>query len=650
MSKAIRLLFLIGILPLVHTVAQEHGFPFGTTVTLSDLLKAKYEIDTTANAVVLNEFGDAYFNNDGSRLLVEIHRKIKILKSSGLESGNFRILLRKGVSVRDELEDLQGATFLISNGAIRTFELDKKSIFRETDINYEWVKFTLPNVQVGSIVEVKYLISTPFLLNYWPWEFQSDIPKLYSEFCAHISANYVYNISMRGFLKLDKNEHELHSSPVLDVDVLKLGIKNIPAFREEQFMTAKRNFLSAVHFELAEIRHYNGTKDKISKEWKDVAQELFDHEDFGTQIKKARNLFEDKLSFMTDGAITPLEKAKKIYAWIQSRYEWNEYWGKYTDKGVRYAYENRKGNVGDINISLLGALQAAEITANPVILSTRENGLPTSLYPVLSEFNYIIVHVQIGEESFLLDATDPFIPFGIIPERCLNGTGRMLTKKEATEVDLMPKTKSRTVSNLSLKLNNTGELTGTLQIKYYGYDAVNKRKQIMSFAQTSLYAKAIGERWKLRELRNYKTEHLSDLDKPLTEEMEIDFNPHDASSAERIYFNPFIIGQWNTNPFVASERKYPVDFGVAQEEIILLNVEYPADYKLDEIPKNLALAMPDKGGMFKFNFNNIGNKLNIYYSLNLTKPVYDSSEYFSLKDLFERMLQLKQTDLVFIKL
>lgn len=650
MLKSICALFIVAILPFERTSAQDHGFPFGTTVTLNDLLKPKYEIDSTANAIVLNEFGDAYFNNDGSRLLVEIHSKIKILKSSGVEKGNFKILLRKGVSVRDELEDLQGATFNISNGAIRRFELDKKSIFRETDTNYEWIKFTLPNVQVGSVIEVKYLISTPFLLNYWPWEFQSDIPKLYSEFCAHISANYVYNISMRGFLKLDKNDHELRSSPVLDVDVLKLGIKNIPAFREEQFMTAKSNFLSAVHFELAEIRHFNGTKNKISKEWKDVAQELFDHKDFGTQIKRARNLFEDKLSFMTGGAISPLEKAKQIFGWIQSRYQWNEYLGKYTDKGVRNAYENKKGNVGDINISLLGALQAAEITANPVILSTRENGLPTSLYPVLSEFNYVIVQVQIGEESFLLDATDPFIPFGIIPERCLNGTGRLLTKKEATEVDLMPKTKSRTISNLSLKLNTEGELTGTLQIKYYGYDAVNKRKQIMSFAQTSLYTKAISDRWKVRELRNHKIENLPDLERTLTEEMEIDFNSHDASSAERIYFNPFIIGQWNSNPFVASERKYPVDFGVAQEEIILLNLEYPADYKLDEIPKNMALAMPDKGGMFKFNFNNIGNKLNIYYSLNLTKPVYDSSEYFSLKDLFDRMLQLKQTDLVFIKL
>jgi hypothetical protein len=650
MLKSIGVLFIVAILPFERTLAQDHGFPFGTTVTLNDLLKAKYEIDSTANAIVLNEFGEAYFNNDGSRLLVEIHRKIKILKPNGVENGNFKILLRKGTSVREELEDLEGATFLISNGAIRSFQLDKKSIFREPNTNYEWVRFTLPNVQVGSVIEVKYLLSTPFLLNYWPWEFQSDIPKLYSEFCAHISANYVYNISIRGFLKLDKNDHELRSSPVLDVDVLKLGIKNIPAFREEQFMTAKSNFLSAVHFELAEIRHFNGTKDKISKEWKDVAQELFDHENFGTQIKRARNLFEDKLSFMTGGATTPLDKAKKIYAWIQSRYEWNEYWGKYTDKGVRYAYENKKGNVGDINLSLLGALQAAEFTANPVILSTRENGMTTTLYPVLSEFNYVIVQLQIGEESFLLDATDPIMPFGMLPEHCLNGNGRLLTKKEATEVNLMPKTKSRTVSNLSLKLNAAGELTGALQIKYYGYHAVNKRKQINSFAQTASYTKGVSDRWKVREIRQHKIEGLNDLEGALTEEMEIDFNSHDASSAERIYFNPFIIGQWSSNPFVASERKYPVDFGVAQEEIILLNLEYPADYKLDEIPKNMALAMPDKGGMFKFNFNNIGNKLNIYYSLNLTKPVYDSSEYFSLKDLFERMLQLKQTDLVFIKL
>ncbi|NOS90972.1 MAG: DUF3857 domain-containing protein [Cyclobacteriaceae bacterium] len=636
-------------------LAQEHGFPFANTITLKELAKTKYELDSAANAIVINEFGEAYFDNETGRLVVNIHKLIKILTKEGLEQGNFEIGLRIGDKSQDELVTIKGVTHFLKEGSKKMAELNRKSIFREKNPTYELVKFSMPNVEVGSIVEVMYTISTPFILNFWPWEFQSDIPKLYSEYWAQIPAKYDYNISLRGALKLDKKEDQLVQEclrvggGVSDCSLIKFGMKNIPAFKEEKYMTAKSNFLSAINFELSEVRYFDGRIDKLTKEWKDVAEELFESQSFGAQIRKSKNLFEDNLSSIISSATDPLLKAKSIYYWILSRYEWNERFGEYTDKGVKVAFEDKKGNVADINLSLLGALQAAGLTAHPVIISTRRNGLLTSLYPVLTEFNYVIVMVKIGEESFLLDATDPLIPFGMLPMRCLNGTGRLLMKKEAPEINLMPKSKSRTVSTLNLKLTDAGDLIGTLQIKYHGYDAIDKRREIKSFADIAAYTKSISDRWKVRQIRNHKVDDLSDLEKPFTEEMEIEFNPHDASGADRIYLNPFIMG-WNVNPFKSRERKYPVDFGVAQEEIILLNLEYPAGYKLDEIPKNMALALPNKGGMFKFNFNDLANKINIYYSLNLTKPVYDATEYLSLKDLFERMLQLKQTDLVFIKL
>jgi len=650
-----KILILIFALSFTKANGQDMGFVFANAITTKELAKTKYELDSTANAIVIKEFGESYFDAESGTLIVNIHRLIKILTKEGLEQGNFEIFLRRGDNRRDELVSIKGVTHYLRDGSIKMAELEKKSIFYEKNPSYELVKFSMPNAEVGSIVDVRYTISTPFIFNFWPWEFQSDIPKLYSEYWAKIPANYVYKIALTGTLKLEKEESKLvndcfRAGGVSDCSLLKFGMKNIPAFQEEKYMTAKSNFLSAINFELSEIKYFDGRIDKVTKEWKDIAQEMFEHPDFGAQIRKSKNLFEDNLSSITSNTTDPLLKAKSIYYWILSHYELNEHYGNYTDKGVKATYEDKKGNVGDINLSLLGALQAAGLTAHPVIISTRENGLPTTLYPVLSEFNYVIVLVQIGEESFLLDATDPLIPFGMLPKRCLNGTGRLLMKKEASEINLMPKTKSRTVSSLNLKLTDAGDLIGTLLIKYQGYDAIDKRREIKSFADITAYTKSISDRWKVRQIRNHKVDDLSDLEKPFTEEMEIEFNPHDASGTDRIYLNPFIMGEWNVNPFKSRERKYPVDFGVAQEEIILLNLEYPAAYKLDEIPKNMALALPNKGGVFKFNFSDLANKINIYYSLNLTKTVYDATEYFSLKDLFERMLQLKQTDLVFIKL
>ncbi|MFM7428477.1 MAG: hypothetical protein ACKO1F_01115, partial [Flammeovirgaceae bacterium] len=90
-------------------------------------------------------------------------------------------------------------------------------------------------------------------------------------------ANYSYNASIKGFLKLCKNDSELvkdcfsYGSAKADCSLLKFGMINIPAFKEEEFMTAKSNFLSAINFELEQIRYFDGRVDKITKEWKDVA-------------------------------------------------------------------------------------------------------------------------------------------------------------------------------------------------------------------------------------------------------------------------------------------------------------------------------------------------------------------------------------------
>jgi hypothetical protein len=639
----------------VDLEAQNHGFHFGD-FTLKELQMRVHPLDSSANSIVLNEFGEVYFDMEEGILILEYHKKVKILKTEGTDQANFSILLRKADSRREELISVEGVTYYLSQGTPKSSKLEKAATFFEENKEYTQVKFTLPNAIVGSTIEVKYKITSPFIFNLYPWEFQSDIPKVKSEFWALIPGNYIYNASLRGFQKLDLNESELikdcfsFGSAKADCGLLKFGMKNIPAFKEEKYMTAKGNFLSAVNFELEQISHFDGRIDKITKEWKDVEDELQAHADFGTQIKKAKNLFEKEVPALLVGIADPLGKAKKIYSWIKLQYNWNDYLGKYTENGVKKSFETKKGNVGDINLSLLGALQAAELSASPVILSTRANGLPNSLYPVLTDFNYVVVQLAVGESSYLLDATDHFMPFGLLPEMCLNGKGRLLAKKASLNIDLIPpKAKQRTVTSITLKLDDSGALYGSLQINAYDYQALENRRAIKSYSGRTEYIKALEKRWRAKEIKNYSVENLDDLEKPLIEKMEIEFDADDASNVQQIYFNPFIAGRWTDNPFKPRDRVYPVDFGVAQEETVLLSLEYPVNFHLDETPKNVALAMPSKGGKYTFSFNNLGNKLNISYTLNLTKAIYDPVEYSALKELFERIVQLRQTDLVLIK-
>src|SRR5690606_13980299 len=99
---------------------------------------------------------------------------------------------------------------------------------------------------------------------------------------------------------------------------------------------------------------------------------------------------------------------------IKTWFKWNQYYGKYSDEGIKRALEKRSGNVTDINLSLVAALSAAGVDAEAVVLSTRDNGMVNKLYPILSDFNYVIAKVNIDDQSYFLDATDPLLPFGLL--------------------------------------------------------------------------------------------------------------------------------------------------------------------------------------------------------------------------------------------
>jgi hypothetical protein len=632
---------------------QEPGFPFGK-VTYAELGLNTYAPDTSAGAVILNEFGEAHIENGGDyNLIFNHHAKIKILKQHALDVADFEIRLYKRNNLQEKLKLVKASSFNVDNGSLHEVQLAAKNIFREDKTYFDVVKFAVPNVRVGSVIEVEFEIESPFFYKFRTWEFQSEWPKVYSEYWAKIPANYIYNISLIGFLTLSKNEHEVvhecfHSGgeAVADCAFHKFAMKDIPAFRKEDFMTAPSNFMSAINFELSEIKYFNGRTDKITKEWKDAEIELKKDERFGLQLKKGKDIGE-QIELLVASEADSLIKAKKVYDFIKGWYLWNGMYGQYSELGIRKAFDTKTGNIGDINLSLIAALRFAELEVEPVILSTRENGLPLEIHPVLSDFNYVIAKVNIGKKSFLLDASDEFYPFGMLPERCLNGKGRAFGDEKSYWVDLKPASKSKTISNLSLKVNNDGRMKGTLFISYLGYEAVRMRRKILSFNNEDEYKKNLKDNQKNFSIDSVRLENLLELEKPVVEKMDIEITSVSNAGGNSFLFNPFLARRWNANPFKSNERQYPVDFGPPFEEVMTINIDYPENFEIVNVPEKNGVSLPDNGGRFILQATNTNGTLKMSYSMMVAKPVFSAQEYHFLKELFNITTQIQNTDLLF---
>src|SRR5688572_10759120 len=92
-------------------ISQDHGFPFGQ-VTYRELEIKKFDQDTAAVAVILDEFGEAYVdNNNDHNIIFEYHVKLKIHKKPGVKYGDFEIRLRKNESHNERVIGVKASSF-----------------------------------------------------------------------------------------------------------------------------------------------------------------------------------------------------------------------------------------------------------------------------------------------------------------------------------------------------------------------------------------------------------------------------------------------------------------------------------------------------------------------------------------------------------
>jgi len=644
-------------------------FPFGS-VTNDELDMKKYAKDTSAHAVVLQEFGKTTMGivtDENIRLIFEYHVKIKILDNKGFDNGTVELLaynFNEDADTYEKIEEITGTTYYKDeDGTTKKIDLDNSKIYTSKEgKNYFTYKFTMPGMRSGSVIEYKYRIISPYWDNFHPWYFQSDIPKVYSEYEAHIPAYWRYNISLKGGLKLNKNAVSVERKCLMinsgggpeaqgaDCSVFNYAMYDVPALINEDYMTAPKNFLAAINFELADYTNpYTGVHVNETKQWKDVDNTLKGYLFFGGQLKK-KGFFKDRIASVIAGKTDDLSKGKAVYAYIQKLFKWNGGYGKYSDDGISTAVDKHTGNDADINMSLVDALNAAGLNASIVLLSTRDHGKISSLFPVISDFNYVIAKLDIGDQSYLLDATDQLLSFGLLPLRCLNDKGRVFSiDKPSNFIDLNTPQKEKTTRTLDFTLQENGSLKGTLVDYATGYDAYKKRVAIKKFNTTDEYVEDVNSRSPSVKVLTSEITNVDSLDKPVIEKYELEINITDKLNGKSLAFNPFFWDRTEINPFRLAERSYPVDLGMQQDERMVLTIHLPGNYTVEGPPKTAGLSLPDNGGKFVTEYLQGENSFSFSHTIQLNKPVYGPEEYPYLKEFFNKIIQSEKADIVLKK-
>ena len=644
-------LFLIAF---IFTNAQHKFNDISFTVTQGDLTANEFVTDSTAKALVIYEEGNSYFNESLSILNTEIKRKVKVFDKNDSDVSTLEILLYKSDNRgnKEAIQNISATTHNLVNDEVVRVKLDRKDIFEEAyDDNHTIVKFTMPNIQNGSVITYSYTVESPFFYNYHGWDFQEEIPKLYSEYRTSIPANYDYNIKLVGTTSLAVNEAKIKNNCVefgrgasADCTESRYVMKNIPAFIDEEYMTSRQNYLSSIQYELKSIENFDNTVKKFSKTWKDADKELKSKKSIGKQINKT-SLVKNILTNELDGIDNTLDKAKQIFKYIQSNYTWNEEYQLFQDASLSETIKTKSGKVSEINLLLLNLLNAHDIEAKPVLLATRNTGIPTKLYPVISEFNYLIVHININDNTYLLDATDKYVSFGELPFRCLNYFGRLLDFKDGSYwVDLTPNENTNVIHRLDLKLGKDN-LTGTINSKYNGHKASPKKKAY--FSSKDSYLDNYINHYNF-EIIDHVVKTEPDTDNLFEEEFNIEYTEFNETE-DRLFLNPFLIKFFTENPFKLQERTYPIEFGYSNTFSYTAQFDLGENYEVIGLPEAYSIGLPDNSASISFNPTVSENKLIIVFKITLKSAIYTPESYNYLKQFFNTIVNTQTKTLIELK-
>lgn len=643
-------------------------------VSIAELEQKVHPKDSSAAAAILYKKGKSkieYNDNDGFVLTTEVETRIKIYKKDGYDWANQSI---RYYSVKNDSKETvyisDAVTYNLVNGKIEKTKLKSDGEFDEQVNKYRSKKkITMPNVKEGSVLEYKYTIRTLNIGMMPDWKFQYSIPVNFSEYVTYIPEYYTFNARQKGYvfpkvtavknpkavLTTSKDRtlgRGLVSNTTFSTDKFEYietqtnyFLENLPAIKDESFVNNIDNYTASIEQELSMVKPFNQPLKMYSTDWNSVVKTIYEYDDFGPELNKT-GYFEDDLKAILATANTPEEKTMVILNYVKSRVTWDEYYSYSCDKGVKKAYQEKTGNVAEINLMLTAMLRYAGLTANPVLLSTRSNGIP--LFPNRTAFNYVIAAVETPNGNVLLDATDKFSTPNILPLRTLNWNGRLIRKDGTSEeVDLMPKKVSNDNVFINYVIDPEGKINGKVRRQCTDFNAMAMRDHFSSLKEDAYLEKLENENNKI-EVSEYSRTNEKEILLPTIETFSFKGDNLTEIIGGKIYINPMLFFANTENSFKQEIREYPVDFGFPFSDKYNITIQIPEGFAVETLPVPAGITMEDNLGAFKFNIAANGNSLQLSVSHQINEAIVSAEKYEMLKEYYKAMVA-KETEKIVLK-
>ncbi|MBB4805107.1 hypothetical protein HNP38_000379 [Chryseobacterium defluvii] len=609
--------------------AQKHEFLTPPKFNDADLSKQKSQLDENAPAEILYKSTHFLVDNATNQLHKRYHYRVKIYNKDKAEHWlNLEIPLYMSGGNQETIAKIKAFTYNLENGAAVSTKVEKSSKYKSKESKYISItKFAFPNVKDGSVIEYEYEVLSPYQYVIPEVLIESNTPSLYTEYILDAPSNISYNINYTGDLTPNHRVVDERYMYGTNYKTYRFGYENLKGFKSEKFVKNDNNHRTKISAELhstffRELKLY-------SSSWDQIKQRLYEHEHFGSELKKTKLAKENMpagIDFKKDQ-----EKADAIFRHVQNMFTWNKDRGVYTEDGIKKLVETKTGNAAEINLFLVMMLREAGLKADPMLISTVDNGIINLASPNISNMNFVLAAIESERGYHIYDATSKQSSMDELPPRDWNQFGILLSSKDkAKQLQMINGKSSFTYLTVKAKINEDGSISGSYSDKDTGSYAM--------FAKDSYDENA--EKYKKLYKDNF-TMDFTNIDSKILDngdfESIMSFNSENLIDrvGKKMIINPMLFLNKTSNEFdQTEERKYPIDFISPFTRIKKVSLEIPEGYTVEELPKSKKITTDDKEIEYSYVAEQKGNILEIISTTKVASADYPKEYYPAFKQIW----------------
>ncbi|MFY9560460.1 MAG: DUF3857 domain-containing protein [Terriglobales bacterium] len=565
--------------------------------------------------------------------------RIKILTEEGRKYADIEVPFVK------QLEDITNirARTVKPDGSTVNFDgkVFEKTIVKAKGVKYLAKTFTLPNVQVGGIIEYYYTEDfKEFSLFDSHWILSDELFTKRAQFSLK-----PYNSTFENNFRLRWTWQRLPpgSEPKQGADrVVRMEASNIPAFQTEDFMPPANELKSRVDF----IYEDDFTEREPDKFWRHIGKKRNDSLESFVGKRKAMDAAVAQITSPSDA---PEVKLRKIYDRVQTIRN-TSYEVRKTEQeekrakekpvdNVEELWKRGYGNGGQLTWLFLALARAAGFEANGCWVSDRRNYFFVPQTMQSEKLNSNVVLVKLNGKDLYFDPGAAFTPFGMLTWAETGTQGLRLDKDGGAWIrtTLPESSESRVERKAKLKLTDTGDLEGKLTITYTGLegmyprlenrnvDEVERKKFLEDELKEQIPAAA--------EVDLTNKPDWSSAETPLVAEFDLKI-PGWASSAGRRAVVPVgIFTAAEKRIFEHADRVHPIYFEYPFEKMDDVTIELPSGWRVSSVPS----AQNQDGHIIVYSLKVEDNKgtLHLTRKLSVDVLILEPKYYTALRNFFQ---------------